>query len=268
MIRFLLIFIGFPLFLLPAEIDTLSVFSMAMDKDIPVVVALPDNFQSATELFPVVYLLHGYSGDYLNWINHTDLGKMADQYGFVIVCPDGGYNSWYLDSPVDKESQYETFVAVELVQWIDSNYHTISGKQGRAITGLSMGGHGALYLALRHSENYIAAGSMSGVLDLSQAGTKYQILEKLGAKRDDWEMLASHSVIYLLDELEDSSLAILIDCGVNDRFINSNRQAHTLMLEKGIEHDYFERPGGHSWDYWVNVLEYHLLFFKKQLERG
>jgi S-formylglutathione hydrolase FrmB len=71
--------------------------------------------------------------------------------------------------------------------------------------------------------------------------------------------------VNLIDQLTENSLAILIECGVDDRFLAGNRKAHSIMLEKGVQHDYIERPGGHTWDYWVNVLEYHLLFFKKSL---
>ncbi|MDP7653983.1 MAG: alpha/beta hydrolase family protein [Candidatus Marinimicrobia bacterium] len=263
--RLTLIYFAFPLVLFTAEIDTVLVYSQAMQKEAPVVIIMPDSYQSDTDLFPVVYLLHGHSGNHLDWISNMDVGAAADRYGFIIVCPDGGYDSWYLDSPTDNESQYETLVAVELVQWIDSNYRTIRSKKGRAITGLSMGGHGAIYLAIRHPDNYGAAGSMSGVFDLNQASSKYDILKKLGASNENPGILAKHSVVNLIDQLTENSLAILIECGVDDRFLAGNRKAHSIMLEKGVQHDYIERPGGHTWDYWVNVLEYHLLFFKKSL---
>src|SRR5690606_41468252 len=59
-------------------------------------------------------------------------------------------DSWYWDSPIDPNYQYETFVSEELVKWIDKNYNTIASREGRAITGLSMGGHGGLYLGFRN----------------------------------------------------------------------------------------------------------------------
>lgn len=75
--------------------------------------------------------------------------------------PDGA-NSWYWDSPLDPASQFETFVAQELPDWIDARYLTIPSREGRAVTGLSMGGHGALWVALRHKDRFGAAGSTSG----------------------------------------------------------------------------------------------------------
>jgi len=87
---------------------------------------------------------------------------MADRYGAIIVTPDGGVDSWYFDSPVDPTYRYETFVTQELIPYIDKLYKTVADRSGRAIAGLSMGGHGALYLAIRHQELFAAAGSMSG----------------------------------------------------------------------------------------------------------
>ena len=91
-----------------------------------------------------LYLLHGYSGSYMTWQRDvTDLRPLADAYGMIIACPDGE-NSWYWDSPLDPASQFETFVSQEFPDWIDAHYPTIPSREGRAVTGLSMGGHGAL----------------------------------------------------------------------------------------------------------------------------
>ena len=126
--------------------DTVETYSPSMKKNIKAVVIRPDNYNKLREI-PVVYLLHGYSGNYSNWA-FKGAGKLADQYQTMIVCPDGNYDSWYWDSPIDSSCRYETYIATELVNWIDSKYKTIKNRKGRAITGLSMGGHGALYLAL------------------------------------------------------------------------------------------------------------------------
>jgi len=74
--------------------------------------------------------------------------------------------SWYFDSPIDKEMNYETYVSKELIGAIDTKYNTLANRESRAITGLSMGGHGAFYLAFRHQDIWGAAGSMSGGLDI------------------------------------------------------------------------------------------------------
>jgi len=121
-----------------AIIDTIQIYSQSMQKNIYTVVITPDNYTSAKEL-PVMYLLHGFSGNYLDWITKAKgFEKSADQYNLIIVCPDGGFGSWYWNSPTDPKSQYETFVSDELIKAIDTKYKTIKNRTGRAITGLSM----------------------------------------------------------------------------------------------------------------------------------
>lgn len=129
------------------RVDTLTVWSTAMHKPVKNVVILPADYgQDTARRWPVVYLLHGFRGRYDTWIGKTQPGlpETASRTGEVIVCPDGGYSSWYWDSPTDPSMRYETYVAEELVAAIDSLYRTRNGRGGRAITGYSMGGHGAL----------------------------------------------------------------------------------------------------------------------------
>ena len=246
-----------------AEVDTVLIYSVSMDKNIPAVVVKPDVYSIDQKDFPVVFLLHGYSGNYLNWSQKTDLGALSDQYELLLVCPDGGYNSWYLDSPLDASSQYETHIIGEVIPFIDSTYRTITDRKGRAITGLSMGGQGALYLAARHPDIFVAASSMSGGVDLTYSTVKWEIAQKLGSYEEYPQRWRKHSAVNMVDLFKDHSLALFIDCGVEDIFIQVNRQLHRRLLERNIPHVYIERPGGHSWEYWVNALPYHLLFFKQ-----
>src|SRR5690606_13918832 len=80
--------------------------------------------------------------------------------------------SYYLDSPVVAERQFESYISKDVVGYIDANYRTIAQKEGRAITGLSMGGFGSLYLAAQHPDLFIAAGSMSGAINPDMKGWK------------------------------------------------------------------------------------------------
>src|SRR5690348_5712610 len=90
-----------------ATVDTVSIYSNAMHKSSKCVVIRPERPGQISGEFPVVYLLHGYSGDFSNWIVKVpELKSYADQYGLMIVCPDGDYSSWYFDSPVDPSMKY------------------------------------------------------------------------------------------------------------------------------------------------------------------
>jgi len=249
-----------------ATIDTVIVHSNKMQKDIPVVVVIPDSDQKLVK-YPSLYLLHGYGGSYKDWSSHMDLRPLAEKYQCIIICPDGSKASWYLDSPEVKDSQYETFVGSELISFIDLKYPTITAKEKRVITGLSMGGHGALYLAIRHPELFGAAGSMSGVVDLPNSSVKKELAVKLGSYEEYPKRWNDNSIVNMIEQIRKANLALLIDCGVDDYFSEDNRYLHQVLLKAKIDHDYVERPGGHSWDYWTRVLEYHLLFFSEHFEK-
>jgi S-formylglutathione hydrolase FrmB len=244
-----------------AKVDTVTTHSNAMNKDLKVVLIRPDDYSPAAK-YPVLYLLHGFSGNYADWVNKApSIKKLADQYHTIIVCPDGGFASWYFDSPMSNEWKFETYISAELVRFIDAHYATIKSREGRAITGLSMGGHGALYLAFKHPDTYGAAGSMSGGVDLREFSDKFgieQVLGKYSEHPDRWEQ---NSVINMLYLLKPNSLAIIFDCGSEDFMYRSNKELHEKLLEFNIPHDFIVRPGSHTWEYWTNSINYQALFF-------
>jgi S-formylglutathione hydrolase FrmB len=240
-----------------------------MKKMIKAVVITPDDYSNAKAL-PVVYLLHGYSGNYSDWVTKAKgFEKAVDLYQIIIVCPDGN-NSWYWDSPVDPSFKYETYVSGELVSWIDSHYKTIKDRKGRAITGLSMGGHGALYLAFKHQDVFGAAGSMSGGVDIRPFPNNWEMAARLGSYAEHPENWEKNTVINMLYLLRPNSLALIIDCGTEDFFFKVNENLHQQLLYRNIPHDFITRPGAHNWNYWANAIQYQLLFmnnyFKSQMK--
>ncbi len=244
-----------------AETDTIQVYSPSMNKSFSCVVIKPDGYNTEGKHYPVVYLLHGYGGWYSNWITRVpQLTAYADQYQIFIVCPEGK-NSWYLDSPLDSSMRFETYISKELPAFIDTHYHSIAHRNARAITGLSMGGHGALFLSFRHAEIFGACGSMSGGVDLRPFPKRWELLKLLGDTvlyKENWE---NYSVINLIENRPADSLAIIIDCGTQDFFYGVNKALHEKLLLQKTAHDYIERPGKHDWNYWSNAVQYQLLFF-------
>lgn len=262
LLTFLILILWFNNVCEAATIDTVLIHSVVMNQDIPTIVITPEGYTESTLAYPTVYLLHGYSGNYTDWtVKAPGITELADQHEVILVCPDGGYNSWYIDSPIDPASQYETHVAQELVQYVDEHYRTVRQKTGRAITGLSMGGHGALFLAIRHQDTFGAAGSMSGGVNLTYDLDAWEIYLKLGKYEENPLRWDSLSVVNILDMIEPDSLPMIIDCGVDDFFIEINRKLHQDLLEREIPHDYIERPGRHNWNYWNNAVKYQMLFF-------
>lgn len=247
-----------------AIVDTLLVKSTSMNKMIQVVVIKPNAPKGKKISYPVVYLLHGYSGNAKSWLEFKkNLPQIAEQYKMMIVCPDAK-NSWYWDSPQNPSYCYETFVGGELVKFIDSTYPTIKNRKGRAITGLSMGGHGAIWLACRHKDVYGAVGSTSGGVDIRPYGkNNWEIKSLLGDYETNQKIWEEHTAIVQTDKISNGDLAIIVDCGVDDFFLEVNKTLHQRLLDRKIEHDFILRPGAHNGKYWNNSIDYQLLFFHK-----
>jgi S-formylglutathione hydrolase FrmB len=246
-----------------ATVDTVNTYSKSMNKTIKAVVILPDSYNQQRR-FSTVYLLHGYGGNYADYIkNIPALKDYADQYRFIIVCADGNKGSWYLDSPEDPSWKYETYIAQELVNWTDQHYKTIADKSNRAITGLSMGGHGALSIAIKHQDVFGAAGSMSGGLDLRPFPGNWDIAKRIGPLSKFPERWKDYSVMELIPLLSSHQLAMVIDCGKDDFFYQVNQEFHQKLLYNNIPHDYIIRPGAHNWSYWPNAITYQLLYFSR-----
>lgn len=251
-----------------AAVDTIFIHSQSMNRDIKTVVIKPSSYKKKNQ-YPVVYLLHGAGGNSTNWITRVpQLQEMADEQELLIVCPDGSVNSWYFDSPVDSTYKFETHVGIEIPDYIDANYSTIPDRKHRAIAGLSMGGHGAMFIAFRHAATFGACGSMSGALDVSLIKRGYDINKRLGDTISNLKYYNEWSVLKVMENYPKDSLAIIVDCGLQDFIYGMSKAAHEKMVQLKIPHDYIERPGKHDWPYWRNAVRYQLVFFKEFFKRS
>jgi S-formylglutathione hydrolase FrmB len=243
------------------KVDTLLIHSDKMNKDIKTVIILPDSYKKQSE-FNVVYLLHGWSDNYSTWITKVPhIKDDVDKYNFIVVMPDGDYNSWYWDSPLDNKVQYETFISNELVSYIDDHYKTVKDKKGRAITGNSMGGQGALFLAIRHQDIFGAVGSLSGGVDICSFPMNWNMQEKIGSYVDNKQLWNNYSIVNSVYKIIPDSIKIIIDCGTEDFFYNVNKNLHKTLLYRNIPHTYIEHPGVHDWQCWTESVKYQFLFF-------
>jgi len=249
-----------------AKVDTVAITTKYLATPEKVVIITPDAV-NGTDKFPTVYLLNGYSGNHKAWLGtRPDLPALADKYGMVMVMPDGR-DSWYWDSPKNPEMQMESFFVKDLVPYVDANYPTKHDARQRAITGLSMGGQGAMWLAFRHSDIWGNAGSMSGGLDIRPFSDRWNMKNALGEKEQNPEVWEQFAVINLIPTLKPGQLNITFDCGVDDFFAGVNNSFHDKLVQAKISHDYTSRPGGHSQAYWRNSILYHLLFFNEAFNR-
>ena len=248
-------------------LQEVAVKSACMNKDVLVNISTPDGYENGQD-YPVIYLLHGYSDTHARWASGGHVGLLADKHNVIVVMPDGGYSSWYFDSPVDPTYKYETFVSKELVEHIDANYKTRKDRKARAITGLSMGGHGAMYLAIRHQDVYANVGSMSGGVDIRPFPKNWHLSQRLGTIEEYPQNWEEHTVINLTHLIQPKSLNIIFDCGTDDFFYEVNCNLHKKLLEAKIPHDFISRPGAHNWQYWFNSVKYQFLYFSDRFNEA
>lgn len=221
-------------------------------------VVKPDTY-SQNKKYSLLFMLHGHGGDYKQWSEIVDLKFYANKYNFIIVCPDGNYNSWYVDSPVDSSVKFESYFFNQLVPDIFNRYIIDSGNV--FITGLSMGGHGAINLFLNHPYFFKSAGSTSGILDILPFPNNWGILDVLGNQkthRDNW---INYSAIYNLHKIKNLNKKLIVDCGTEDFAYDVNRRFRDSCAAHGINIKYIQTKGNHSYDYWAKSILKHFEFF-------
>ena len=219
----------------------------ALHKMTSVVVILPEN--AGPGPFPVLYLLHGLSDDETAWTRRTSLERYVEGLPLIVVMPDGG-RGFYTDSATEPAGAFETFLMRDLIGFVDRTFQTRRDRTGRVIAGLSMGGYGAIKLALKFPEVFCAAASHSGALwrpDLLEAYEGSELHRVFG----DHPGGGANDVYALAERADRTHLpALRFDCGTEDYLLAQNRlfQQHLAALD--IRHEYAEHPGAHDWNYW------------------
>lgn len=232
------------------------------------------------QFYSVLYMLHGAGASHGSWVKKSSIADFAESYNIIVVCPDGNL-SWYIDSPVDPRSQYETFVSSELITYLDQRYRTKSTPRHRAILGNSMGGYGALLLGMRHSEVFGTVVALSGGVDFRQFPKNWNkwnlpsILGPIEENRKLWNDSTIETVVeqwasnFPLPKRKNGwrkgfNVSIALDVGLDDFFLGVNRNLRDKMLQLRIPHHYSERPGIHNWNYWESAIRYQMAFINEQ----
>jgi enterochelin esterase-like enzyme len=252
-----------------------TLHSKVLKKDANINIYLPKGYSDA-ERYPVLYVLHGYSGSKDDWLPGLKLDKKADELiqnkkikPLIIVSPqiDNSYgvnsseNPRVLGTPPNNslnEGMYEDYIYKELVSYIDVNYSTLRSREGRYIGGLSMGGCAALHTAFLHSDVFSKAGGHSPALFLDE------FPNNLGTwLYPDMETRKQRDPIYLAQERDLKSLKVYLDCGDRDsyKFYEGCEKLYKILQEKGVESEYHLNPGAHDGAYWESNAEKYLLFY-------
>lgn len=211
--------------------------------------------------FPVLYLLHGLSDDHTAWTRRTALERYVGDLPLIVVMPNGE-RGFYTDAKDRPKAAYETNLVRDIVGFVDRTFQTVPAREGRMTAGLSMGGYGAVKLALKYPDLFCAGVSHSGAVGVARRsfGDDERGREWLpvfgpdpAGGPDDLFALAEHSARASLP-------ALRIDCGVDDFLIEDNRAFHSHLAALGIPHEYAEHAGGHDWAYWDTHIQDTLAF--------
>lgn len=219
--------------------------------------------------FPVFYLLHGLSDDHTAWTRRTCIERYVQGLPLIVVMPNGE-RSFYSDSISTPLAAFETFLLRDLIGFVDNTFQTVASRKGRVIAGLSMGGYGAIKLALKYPGLFRAAVSHSGALgrvhDLTPDAPDHPLRHELTAIFGPNPRGGADDLFALAERIDRRQLpALRIDCGVDDFLIEQNRSFHRHLMELQIPHEYQEFPGEHTWEYWDRHVQETVAFFAREL---
>lgn len=213
--------------------------------------------------FHVMFLLHGLSDDHTIWSRRTSIERYVEGLPLIVVMPTTG-RGFYVDAV--QGPAYGTAIGCELPEQIE---HLLPVKGPWCVTGLSMGGYGAVSLALSYPKRFTSAHSHSGALGfghLDPSEVPQPVPEEFirivgpnppGSKYD---LHALAEKIAVADRPK-----IRFDCGVEDFLIEHNREYHKHLTAIGYEHEYEEFSGAHTWAYWDEHIQEAIAFHRKNL---
>lgn len=245
-----------------------SVFSHSLNASTKFYAVLPDGYTKTQERYTTVYLLHGFNGDYSNWVKQTDLIHYLKDYNFIVICPDGK-NSWYSNSVVFPNTNFEDMIIKEIIPYVDEKYRTKQSRYSRAIAGLSMGGYGAAKFGLKYSNLFFFTGCMSpaiqfpaGLEDSAIVGRRSKesnksVRDMFGETRN--ESWSSNDIFVLTEKINPKTAPFFyLSVGSQDgipEIIDLTHSFASSLRKKGIPFEMHETTGGHDWKFWDKEIE-------------
>ncbi len=254
--------------LAPLGLRFVTVKSAALGQRADITLFVPPQAEGRSDV-PVVTLLHGVYGSHWAWAfkggAHLTAQRLVDAGEIpplVLAMPSDGLwgdGSGYLRHATQ---DFERWIVDEVPAAVQQACAACGPASPQCIAGLSMGGFGALRLAGKHPERFVAAAAHSALTEVGQLDAL------LAESRAAWSAdPADQRVLDALKAARQPLPALRLDCGRDDALLAANRQLHADLLAAGIAHEYAEHPGGHGWAYWSVHLEDTLRFFGAALQR-
>ncbi|SOE23342.1 S-formylglutathione hydrolase FrmB [Spirosomataceae bacterium TFI 002] len=244
------------------ELDFITVKSNAIGHRADVSVYVP---KGKHHDIPVVILLHGVYGSHWAWALKAEVHKTlkeliesGDIPPMLLVMPSDGLfqdGSGYL---THQEADYEKWIVEDVPELLKENYPQVSESSPLFLTGLSMGGYGALRLGAKYPTVFSAFSGLSSITRFEQMEQFVKDIEKLKSAVKKQE-----NVLEVILANKENLKPFRFDCGKEDQLFVANQNLHQALIGHGIPHQYFEYDGEHSWDYWKEHIRETLSFFGK-----
>jgi putative tributyrin esterase len=231
--------------------------SAALKRDMQYRVVLPVNLGASRKL-PVVYLLHGGGGGFRDWSNYSDVARLAER-GLLLIMPEG-HSSYFTNAAERPQDRYEDYIVKELISDVEAKFPAATGRSNRAIVGVSMGGFGAIKLALRHPELFAFAGGLSAALDVPSRPFSIKRLEQWRRHRAifgpwDGQTQKDNDPFVLAQSAEPAKTPYLfLTCGGQEGLLAVNRKFAALLEQRHFQYEFHAAPGDHNWTQWNERL--------------
>jgi S-formylglutathione hydrolase FrmB len=231
--------------------------SGALSRDIQYRVILPAKIAPDQKL-PVLYLLHGGGGGFHDWSNYSDVARYAER-GLILVMPEGN-SSYYTNSADRTQDRYEDYIVHDLIADVEQRLPAASGRTQRAIAGVSMGGFGAVVLALKHPELFVFAGGMSSALDVPSRPfsikrvSQYRQHSSIFGPWGSQSRRASDPFVLARSAGPAQAPYLFLTCGDQEGLLATNKKFAELLQQRHFAYEFHISHGGHDWNQWDRNL--------------
>lgn len=208
---------------------------------------------------PVVFLLHGGGGDYRDWSNYSDVSKHAAT-GLILVMPQGDY-SYYTNAVSPPANRYEDYISLDLISDVERRFPIARERSRRAIVGVSMGGFGALKIAMDHPALFSFAGGLSPAVDVVRRPfsirrvQQYQAMEAIFGPWGSTVRQSRDPFLAAMKVQPSTSPYFYLSCGEQEGLLAANREFVSIIAKRGLKHEFHVVPGGHDWNQWNRELD-------------